>query len=30
MTHLERTDPEIARLIEQEEIRQFESIRLIP
>jgi len=30
MTHLERTDPEIARLIQQEEIRQFESIRLIP
>jgi glycine/serine hydroxymethyltransferase len=30
MTHLERTDPEIARLIQQEETRQFESIRLIP
>jgi glycine hydroxymethyltransferase len=30
MTDLERTDPEIARLIQQEEIRQFESIRLIP
>jgi glycine hydroxymethyltransferase len=30
MTHLERTDPEIARLIEQEQTRQYESIRLIP
>jgi glycine hydroxymethyltransferase len=30
MTHLERTDPDIARLLQQEEIRQFESIRLIP
>jgi glycine hydroxymethyltransferase len=30
MTDLERTDPEIARLIQQEEARQFESIRLIP
>ena len=30
MTHLERTDPDIARLIQQEEVRQFESIRLIP
>jgi glycine hydroxymethyltransferase len=30
MTHLERSDPEIARLIQQEETRQFESIRLIP
>jgi glycine hydroxymethyltransferase len=30
MTDLERTDPEIARLIQQEETRQFESIRLIP
>jgi glycine hydroxymethyltransferase len=30
MTHLERTDPEIARLIQQEERRQFESVRLIP
>jgi glycine hydroxymethyltransferase len=30
MTHLERSDPEIARLIRQEETRQFESIRLIP
>jgi glycine hydroxymethyltransferase len=30
MTHLERTDPDIARLIKQEETRQFESIRLIP
>jgi glycine hydroxymethyltransferase len=30
MTHLERTDPEIARLIQQEETRQFDSIRLIP
>jgi glycine hydroxymethyltransferase len=30
MTHLEHTDPEIARLIQQEETRQFESIRLIP
>jgi glycine hydroxymethyltransferase len=30
MTYLERTDPEIARLIQQEETRQFESIRLIP
>jgi len=30
MTHLERIDPEIARLIQQEETRQWESIRLIP
>ncbi|MBI3325728.1 MAG: serine hydroxymethyltransferase [Nitrospinae bacterium] len=30
MTHLERTDPEIAALIRQEQERQFESIRLIP
>ena len=30
MTHLERTDPDIARLIQQEETRQFDSIRLIP
>jgi glycine hydroxymethyltransferase len=30
MTHLERTDPEVAHLIRQEETRQFESIRLIP
>jgi glycine hydroxymethyltransferase len=30
MTHLERTDPEIARLVQQEETRQWESIRLIP
>jgi glycine hydroxymethyltransferase len=30
MTHLERTDPDIARLIQQEETRQFETIRLIP
>ena len=30
MTHLERTDPDIARLIQHEEIRQLESIRLIP
>jgi glycine hydroxymethyltransferase len=30
MTHLERTDPDIARLIHQEETRQYESIRLIP
>jgi glycine hydroxymethyltransferase len=30
MTHLERTDPEIAQLIRQEETRQEESIRLIP
>jgi glycine hydroxymethyltransferase len=30
MTHLERTDPEIAALIRQEERRQDESIRLIP
>jgi glycine hydroxymethyltransferase len=30
MTHLERTDPDIARLIRQEEMRQYESIRLIP
>lgn len=30
MTHLERTDPEIAALIRQEQERQYESIRLIP
>jgi glycine hydroxymethyltransferase len=30
MTQLERVDPEIARLIHQEETREFESIRLIP
>jgi glycine hydroxymethyltransferase len=30
MTHLERTDPEIAALVRQEETRQYESIRLIP
>jgi glycine hydroxymethyltransferase len=30
MIHLERTDPDIARLIQQEETRQFESVRLIP
>jgi glycine hydroxymethyltransferase len=30
MTHLERTDPDIARLIQHEETRQFESVRLIP
>ena len=30
MTHLEGTDPDIARLIQQEQVRQFESIRLIP
>jgi glycine hydroxymethyltransferase len=30
MTHLERTDPEIAALIQQEQTRQDESIRLIP
>jgi glycine hydroxymethyltransferase len=30
MTHLARTDPEIARLIEQEQTRQDDSIRLIP
>jgi glycine hydroxymethyltransferase len=30
MTHLERADPDLARLIQQEETRQFESIRLIP
>jgi glycine hydroxymethyltransferase len=30
MTHLERIDPEIATLIQHEETRQFESIRLIP
>ena len=30
MTHLERVDPDIAHLIQQEETRQFESIRLIP
>ena len=30
MTQLERVDPEIARLIQQEETRELESIRLIP
>src|SRR5262245_9632702 len=30
MTHLERTDPDIARLIQHEATRQFDSIRLIP
>src|SRR4029450_6159878 len=30
MTHLERTDHEMARLIQQEQTRQYESIRLIP
>ena len=30
MTYLERTDPEIAALIQREETRQYESIRLIP
>ncbi len=30
MTHLERTDPEIAALVRQEQQRQYESIRLIP
>jgi glycine hydroxymethyltransferase len=30
MTHLERSDPEIAALIQQEQTRQYESIRLIP
>jgi glycine hydroxymethyltransferase len=30
MTQLERVDPEIARLIQQEEARELESIRLIP
>ena len=30
MTQLERVDPEIARLIRQEEAREIESIRLIP
>jgi glycine hydroxymethyltransferase len=30
MTHLERSDPDIAGLIQQEETRQFDSIRLIP
>jgi glycine hydroxymethyltransferase len=30
MTHLERTDPEIAALMQQEQTRQDESIRLIP